>query len=48
MAGELCALYEVCKRGLNAAADKEGEAIAQFDMVLRAAMKPFGKKELDE
>lgn len=37
--GELCALCELCQRGLNAFADKEGEALADFDMVLREHVK---------
>lgn len=34
--GELCAFCETRQRGLNAVADKEGEALAAFAMVLRA------------
>lgn len=46
--GELCSLYELCGRGLQAVAEKEGEALTRLDMVLRDVMKPYAKKELDE
>ena len=46
--GELCSLYELCGRALEAAAEKEGEVISRFDMVLREHMTPFKQKELDE
>ncbi len=45
--GELCALCELCERGLNSFADKEGEALGAFDTVLREHMKPW-KPEAEE
>lgn len=42
---ELCALSELCERGLNSMADNEGEALANFDMVLREHMTPWKPEE---
>lgn len=35
---DLCGLYDLCGRGLAAAADNEGEALAQFDVTLRSVL----------
>lgn len=44
---ELCSLSELCQRGLEAVADKEGEAIEQMDIILRSALDYHTKKEED-
>ncbi|OZA19690.1 MAG: hypothetical protein B7Y02_00545 [Rhodobacterales bacterium 17-64-5] len=43
--GELCGLYELCQRGLDAVAQKEGEALSQLDMILRSALHHYPKEE---
>lgn len=46
--GELCSLYELCGRGLEAARDKEGEALDQLDVVLRSVLALHPKEEVAE
>ncbi len=43
--GELIGLYSLCQRGLDATAEKEGEALSQLDMILRSALHHYPKKE---
>lgn len=43
--GELCGLYELCQRGLDAAADKEGEVLTSLNMILRVALGHYPKQE---
>jgi hypothetical protein len=42
---QLCAIYELCARGLESAAAKEGDTLDRFDMELRDALKAEGITE---
>jgi hypothetical protein len=46
--GELCGLYELCQRGLEAAADKEGRELSDLDSLLRSSLSKYPKPEEDE
>ena len=42
---ELNSLCELCSRGLHSLADKEGETIANFDMILREYVSPWKSED---
>jgi hypothetical protein len=46
--GELCGLYELCQRGLEAAAEKEGGELSDLDELLRWSLSKYPKKEEEE
>lgn len=43
---ELCGLYELCSRGLSAAAEKEGEEINRLAVTLRSVLALHTDKEV--
>ena len=38
---QLCAIYDLCARGLLSITEKEGDRLDTLDMKLRDALKPF-------
>ncbi len=46
--GELCGLYQLCQRGLDAAAEKEGKELSDLDSLLRSHLSKYPKKEEEE
>lgn len=42
--GQLCAVYDFCARALDSAGEKEGHALAIFDMELRDALKDHAEE----
>lgn len=42
---ELCALAELCQRGLSAVAEKEGEEVSTLDVLLRIVLSHHDRTE---